>query len=189
MWAYQNTNYFLLGRLIETVSGKTYEEFLSLRIFTPLKMNNTELLDYRKVVTNRANGYVWHQGTFLNAGSINPATEFASGGILSSVKDLSKWDAAMQSNTIFRRSMLEAMWTPARLSNGTTVASYGLGFGLTPFKGKRRLGHTGSCPGFATAYQHFLDAKVTVIFLTNAGQKDGFIGLLSNEIASLFLSK
>lgn len=78
------------------------------------------------------------------------------------------------------------MWTNARLNNGEDVRSYGLGFGLMPFRGHRRAGHTGGGFGFATVYQRFLDDGVTVILLSNADQVEATIGDVANEIASFY---
>jgi D-alanyl-D-alanine carboxypeptidase len=63
------------------------------------------------------------------------------------------------------------MWTNAKLNNGQVVASYGLGFDLTPFRGRKCVGHTGGGPGFVAAYTRFIDDKVTVIVLANADRE------------------
>lgn len=188
-WAYIGTGYFLLGRLIEKVSGKTYERFLRERIFGPLGMNETRLLTFDELIPNRAAGYSWKGGAFRNAGRINPAVEFAEGGLVSTVLDMAKWDAALYSEKLLKHASLEQMWTNAKLNNGQIVPSYGLGFGLSPFRGRKRVGHTGGGPGFVTAYTRFIDDKVTVIVLANADQEGIKIGEMANEIASFYFPK
>ena len=78
------------------------------------------------------------------------------------------------------------MWTNAKLNNGQIAPSYGLGFGLTAFRGHKRVGHTGGYTGFATVISRFIDDKVTVIVLTNADQEGFLIGDIANEIASYY---
>jgi hypothetical protein len=78
------------------------------------------------------------------------------------------------------------MWTNAKLNKGQIVTEYGLGFGLSPFRGHRRVGHVGGAEGFATAMSRFIDDKVTVIVLSNAGQEGFTISEIANEIASFY---
>ena len=187
-WSYNNTGYHLLGMLIEKVSGKTYEQFLRERIFVPLGMSETRLINYTELVANRANGYSWRNGAYRNARQMNPVVEFATGGLISTVLDMAKWDAALNGERLLKRTTFKEMWKNAKLNNGNVVPSYGLGFGLTPFRGRKRVGHTGGIPGFATALQHFLDEKITVIVLTNADQPSG-VGEMANEIAAFYFAK
>ncbi|MEP6789241.1 MAG: serine hydrolase domain-containing protein [Acidobacteriota bacterium] len=187
-WSYENTDYNILGRLIEKVSGRTYGEFLQERIFGPLKMSDTKMLSYDEVTDRRVQGYIYQSGKFMNGGNIKPELEFASGGLVSTVLDLAKLDAALFTESLLKRASLNEMWTNARLNDGSIVKSYGLGFGLSDYKGKKRVGHNGGCPpGFSTALQRFSEGGISVILLTNAEQKAGFIGDLSNEIAYFYL--
>lgn len=188
-WAYQNTGYALLGRLIQKVSGKSYGEFLKERIFDPLAMSDTRMLSYESVIARRAKGYAFENGKFVNGVHIDPEVEFASGGLVSTTTDLAKLDAALFTDKLLRATTLKEMWSHALFKDGSPVNSYGLGFGVTPYKGRSRVGHTGGCPGFATAYQRFSDDMISVILLTNGDQESGLIGSVSNEIAYLYLRK
>ena len=72
------TGFFLLGMMIEKISGKTYEQFLSERIFQPLGMSDTRLDSRAEIIPNRADGYSWRDGGFRNAvwyspGRVRPA--------------------------------------------------------------------------------------------------------------------
>jgi len=186
---YSNTGYFLLGMLIESVSGKTYEQFLTERIFVPLGMKDTRMINYSELIPNRASGYSWRSGALYNSEQMNPAVELSGGGLMSTVLDMVKWDAALDTSRLLKEATWKQMWTNARLNNGGIVPSYGMGFGLTPYMGHRRVGHTGGIPGFASAFARFPDDKLTVIVLTNVAHKDLDIGQLTNEIASLYLGK
>ncbi len=189
-WLYTETNFFLLGMLIEKVSGKSYEQFLRARIFAPLEMRDTRLDNSAEIIPNRADGYTWQNGVYRNAARYSPTLTFSTGGLVSTVLDLAKYDAALASEKLLKKPTLEQMWTNARLNNGEIVPGYGLGFGLTPFRGHRRIGHVGGAEGFAAAISRFVDDKVTVIVLSNADQK-GFIisDEVANEIASLYFPK
>lgn len=188
-WAYTDTGYYLLGMLIENISGKTYDAFLRERIFAPLGMNDTRHHSNTALIANRANGYSWENGAYRNADWVDPVIEFSNGGLTSTVLDLAKWDASLYTEELLKRTTLALMWTNATLNSGETVPSYGLGFGLTPFHGRKRVGHSGGGPGFATAITRFLDEKTTVIVLTNADQEGFVIGDMANEIAALYFSE
>jgi CubicO group peptidase (beta-lactamase class C family) len=188
-WKYGDTGYHLLGMLIEKLSGKDYEIFLRERILAPLGMPATRLLSYTDLIPNRADGYSFKDGKFANAKRFE-FVEFASAGLVSTVLDMAKLHSAFTSERVLKRSTLDQMWTNARLNNGEVVPSYGLGFGMTPFRDRRRVGHYGGGGlGFATAVTHFIDEKLTVVLLTNAGHAEGSIGPLVNEIAAIYFEK
>jgi CubicO group peptidase (beta-lactamase class C family) len=188
-WAYGDTGYHLLGMLIEKVSGKDYEQFLSERIFQPLEMRDTRLNSYNQLVTNRADGYSFHNSKFHNAGLL-PIFEFANAGLVSTVLDMAKLNIAFTSEKLLRRATLEQMMTNAKLNNGEIVPSYGLGVGLTPFQGRKRIGHNGGGGlGFSTSLTHFINEKITVVVLANANQPTGGVGEMANEIASFYFNK
>ncbi len=188
-WAYNETGYSLLGMLIEKVSGKTYEQFLRERIFAPLGMRDTRLDNSAEIIPNRADGYTWHNNGFRNAERPNPTLSFSIGGLISTVLDLAKWDAALYTEKLLKKSTLEQMWTNTKLNNGQIVSDYGLGFNLTPFRGHKRVGHSGGHTGFATTITRFVDDKVTVIVLTNADQEGSSISEIAKEIASYYFAK
>lgn len=187
-WSYGDTGYHLLGMLIEKVSGMNYEQFLRERIFAPLEMRNTRLDNYAELIPNRADGYSFQGGKFRNA-RLLPLLEFANAGLVSTVLDMAKFAAALGTEKLLKRSTLDKMWTNARLNNGEIVASYGLGFGLTPFRGRKRAGHSGGGGGFTTSFTRFIDEKVTVIILSNSDQEGFLISDMANEIASFYFSR
>jgi D-alanyl-D-alanine carboxypeptidase len=184
-WVYGDSGYLLLGILIEKVSGKTYEKFLRERVLAPLGMNDTRLVTYTELIPNRADGYDWQNGSFRNAAQLS-VFEFSNGGLVSTVLDMAKLDIAFTSDKILRRGTFEQMTTNAQLNSGEVVPSYGLGVGLTPFRGRKRLDHNGGGGlGFATSVMHFIKEKVTVILLTNGNQPGG-VGEMANEIAAFY---
>ncbi|CAN5605366.1 serine hydrolase domain-containing protein [soil metagenome] len=185
-WEYNNTGYFLLGMLIEKVSQKSYEQFLTERIFAPLEMRDTRLENSAELIPNRADGYTWQNNGFRNAVRISPTISFSVAGLVSTVLDLAKWDAALYTEKFLKKTTLEQMWTYTKLNNGEIETNGGLGFGLTPFRGHKRVGHSGGAAGFATTITRLIDDKITVIVLTNADREGFLISDIANEIASFY---
>ncbi len=165
--AYSNTGYYLLGLLIEKVSGKSYPDFMKERIFDPLKMESTCVNDPRTVITNRANGYFY--GTDLrNNEYMDMSWPYSAGALISSVLDMAKWDRALDTDKLLPRSFLEQMWTPYQLNDGSTAGYVGLGWGIStnPHYG-RELTHFGQTPGFIAGFARWAGQRLTVIVLAN----------------------
>lgn len=186
-WKYSGaTGYDLLGVMIEKLSGDNYYEFIRKNIYVPSLMKESYWIDYDSVIPNRVDGYYFVDGVVQNSDKLDAIGEYAHGGLMSSILDLIKFDKALFEETLVKKSTLELMLTNSKLTNGMVAASYGLGFGLTPYEGHERIGHTGSAPGYSTAYSRFINKNLSIIVLTN---KESDYGMLkfSNEIAQYFL--
>jgi D-alanyl-D-alanine carboxypeptidase len=183
-FAYNNTGYYLLGMLIEKVSGSAYGDFLAGRIFQPLGMTATRLNDFREIIPKRASGYSWQDDRLRNADYYSPTQPFSAGSLVSTVSDMAKWDAALYTEKILRRETLEQMWERTRLADGTTV-DYGLGWMIGHHRGRRVISHGGGYLGFLTMLSRFVDDRLTVILLTNLDSGDP--GGMANRIASYYL--
>ncbi len=179
-WNYSNTGYFLLGLLIEKVTGKTYGDFMAERIFKPLGMTQTRVNDLHAIIPNRAQGYTWNGKELRNGEYVSPSQPFAAGMLVSTASDLVKWDAALDSEKLLKNSSLKRMWTPATLAKGE-LAKYGLGWELGDLNGHRRQSHGGGIPGFSSQLARFVDDKLTVIVLCNSDQCNA--GLIAQGIA------
>ncbi len=186
-WKYGDTGFYLVGMIIEKISGEDYESVLRSQILLPLGMQNTELIDYAKVVPNRAHGYSFRDGKIVNAVRFD-VDEFANGGLVSTLEDMLRFEQAFLPDKVLTKSSIETMRANARLKSGEVVANYGLGLGLTPYNGQKRFGHTGGGGlGFAAAFTHFPDHRVTVVVLANADQEG--IGDFANQIAKIYFKK
>ncbi|HTO96641.1 MAG TPA: serine hydrolase domain-containing protein [Myxococcales bacterium] len=171
-WAYDNTGYILLGRLIEKASGRPYWAFLEERIFRPLGMTATRSTDPQPLVPGRAAGYEWVAGAFQNRAVLLPGIAFSAGALLSTVGDLARWDAALYGEKLLRRSSREQMWAPARAADGSPLSfDYGFGWFLDSYHGHRLVQHSGGTPGFSSAFYRFPDDKLTIALLTNHGDR------------------
>jgi CubicO group peptidase (beta-lactamase class C family) len=166
-YEYCNVGYFALAEIIRKVSGRDWGEFLKERAFRPLGMEATRPTSTKEIVPNRANAYEWRNEKLENAVSFLALRP--SGAFFSTVLDLAKWDAALDTDKILKPATREQMWAPVKLNNGTTHP-YGFGWQLDPADSRRRVHHGGTLSGFRSEFARFVDDKLTVIVLTNIGQ-------------------
>lgn len=164
-WQYSDVGYFLLGMIIESASGRKYREFLAERIFRPLGMTATTVLDQRAIIKNRARGYTLFNNELINIRRDVQVELPSHFGIFSTVLDLAKWDGALNSQKLLKQSSLALMWTPVTLNNGRTYP-YGFGWEVKEQRGHRVVGHTGIT---GTEIRRFPGDSLTVIVLTNLG--------------------
>lgn len=183
-WRYNNTGYYLLGMLIEKVTGKEYGAVLKERIFQPLEMNQTRVNDLREIIKGRAQGYTWGDGKLVNGEYVSPTQPYSAGMLVSTVLDLAKWDAALYTEKLLKRSSLEQMWTAAKLNDGSPT-TYGFGWAVDVYRTRPRKTHGGGIPGFSTNIMRFVEDKLTIIVLTNSDR--GGADNLAEGIAAFYL--
>lgn len=184
-WSYSNTGYLLLGNIIEKTSGKSYWEFLDERIFRPLGMSATRSSEPKAIIPNRASGYQWQKDRLENRPALTE-NAYAAGSIVSTVRDLAKWDAALSAGKLLEPASFEQMWAPLKIRGGRTApANYGFGWLIDTYHGRRVIAHTGGTPGFSSALYRFVDDKTTVILLTN--HSDRIIDHLAIDVAGFFV--
>lgn len=181
---YSNTGYYLLGMLIEKVSGKTYEQFLAERIFQPTGMTATRLMNRSEIISKRASGYTWKDSVLRSAEYTSASWAYSQGGLVSTVPDLAKWVIALDAAKLLRRSSLEQMWVATRLNDGTT-ANYGLGWNIGADTARRQVYHSGNLPGFSAFIRHYPNERLTVILLSNV-DKGVDTGGLTYQIAAIY---
>jgi D-alanyl-D-alanine carboxypeptidase len=185
-WAYDNTGYYLLGIIIEKVSGKSYWEFLKERIFKPLNMAATRSTDPQPIIPNRASGYEWKNDHFENRPILLPAIAFSAGSLLSTVEDMAKWDEALSSNKFLKKSSLDQMWMAAIIKNHDVAPfNYGFGWFIDNYHGHGLVQHSGGTPGFSSVIYRFIDDKLTIIILTN--HADRIVDQLAIDLAGICL--
>ncbi|HEX5109405.1 MAG TPA: serine hydrolase [Vicinamibacterales bacterium] len=180
-WAYSNTGYFALADIIRTVSGEPWDAFLQKRLFRSLAMTSTRTTTM-EMVSNRASGYTATNGKMSNAPPILAVRP--SGAFLSTVLDLAKWDAALSAGSLLPAATLNQMWEPVRLNGGGSYP-YGFGWQVDTVAGHKRVHHSGTMPGFRATIQRYLDDRLTVIVLVNAGTADP--GSIARQIAESYV--
>jgi len=119
-WSYSNTGYMVLGIVIRRASGEFYGDYLRKRVFTPLGMETARIISEEDIIPNRAAGYHLVNGQLKNQEWVSPSLNTtADGSLYLTVLDLAKWDAALYTEKVLKRSSLEQMWTPVK----RTIAS------------------------------------------------------------------
>ncbi len=166
-WAYSNTNYLLLGLIVERASGQAFPRFLDDRIFRPLGMAATRVTDPLAIIPGRATGYEHAGGTLRVRDFLSPTlSATGDGGVSSSALDLARWSAALDGETLLRAPALRQMWTPGKLKDGTPT-HYGFGWAIGRDGDHPVIEHSGAFPGFNAHLARYPDDKLTVIVLAN----------------------
>jgi CubicO group peptidase (beta-lactamase class C family) len=157
---YDNSGYFLLGAIIEKVSGKTYEAFLKEAIFQPLRMTSTGYDRHATVLPKRASGYERRGEGLVNAPYLDMNQPFAAGSLYSTVGDLYKWDRALKACKLISKPAMAAMFKPFK-------NNYAYGWAIGERKGHKQIGHGGGINGFATDFERYPDDDVCIAVLCN----------------------
>ncbi len=155
-FAYSNTGYLLLGKVIEVVSGKTYRDFLTEQFFRPLKMTDSTVLPAvqpQNAVTGYS-GKTAEPDQYLPPAQVDRQWIYAAGAIASTLSDMSRWHQALISGQVVSPRHYQQMITKTQLTSGKTV-DYGLGFDIYPIVGKATYSHQGSVPGFMSWAVYF----------------------------------
>ena len=168
-FAYSNTNYHLLGMIVEKASGKSYGDYLQQTFFGPLGMTATRMEHPGLTLPNLAVGSVW-DGKTTQAFPIvfSPTINFGDGGVLSTVRDLIKWNAALDGEALLTPKSKRLLWTPPTLTGGAAT-EYASGWFSAPVQGHQLRWHNGATiAGFTGAIFKFPADKLTLIVLTNS---------------------
>ncbi|WP_192348861.1 serine hydrolase [Algoriphagus sp. Y33] len=163
---YSNSNYIVLGRILENVSGLTYSQFLSNQIFGPLGMNHTYYDDQQTVLPFRSEGYSKGTSGYQNDTFINMELPFAAGGLLMNLQDFRTWKNALDSGNVIPDSLLNQAKTPATTSKGIEIG-YGMGWSIGEIKGQRSIKHSGYINGFSSFEISLPYQSVFMVVFTN----------------------
>lgn len=172
-WDYSDTNYIVLGMIIEKITGKTYYRELERRILRPFKLTQTVPTD-RRSIPGLSQGYAGKDNPFggsdamINDGQmiINPQFEWTGGGIASTASDLARWASLLYQGKVFQSSLLTTMLegVPAKLG---PEAKYGLGVIIRPTPLGISYGHSGFFPGYITEVVYFPEIKTAIAVQVN----------------------
>jgi D-alanyl-D-alanine carboxypeptidase len=186
-----DVNFNLLGMVIHQLTGAPYDVFLRERIFEPLGMSATRHNDVSAIIPNRANGYDRRDEQLINSfrirwNNINlspsvPANG-ANGSLLSTLTDMLTWDAALADERLLPQSVLQPMFTPVILNDGTQ-APFGFGGEVETYQGHKLVAFNGGSAGFTSSISRFVDDQLSVIVLTNQDSKPWD---MCKEVAALF---
>jgi CubicO group peptidase (beta-lactamase class C family) len=188
-WSYRNTNYVLLGILIHKITGKFYGDYLEERIFKPLGMTATRIISDRDIIPHRAAGYELVKGQLKNQEWVSPTfNSTADGALYFTVLDLEKWDAALYTDKLLKRSSFEQMWTVMKLNNGQpNKANYGFAWDIKQVNGHKVMEHSGAWQGFTTHIARYVDDKLTIVVLSNLDAGHAQPGKIAHAVAGIYV--
>jgi CubicO group peptidase (beta-lactamase class C family) len=186
-WSYSNSGYLLLGVLIHHVSGEFYGDFLQHRVFQPLQMTSTRIISEADIVPNRCAGYRLVKGELKNQKWVSPSLNTtADGALYTNVLDLAKWDAALYTEKLLKKSSLDQMWTPVKLNSGKT-SPYGFGWRIAEANGHRLLEHGGVWQGFTMHISRSVDDRLTIIVMTNLDSSHSDPAKITLGVAAIYV--
>ena len=165
-WKYSNSGYYLLGMVIEKVSGKSYQDFLRETFFEPLKLTRTRYDSNTELILDRAQGYAYEKERFENDGLLDMHQPGAAGGLISTASELVRWQIALVNGRVVSKASYEEMTTPFMLQNGKETG-YGMGLQLDTQAGKPCVWHGGGINGFNSVLLYFPGEKLSIAAISN----------------------
>jgi CubicO group peptidase (beta-lactamase class C family) len=181
-YEYTNSDYLLLGSIVERVTGMTLAAFAEERLFGPLRMANTQFYGQADKLQGRASGYVERGARYRKIPQ--PILMSGAGGLFTSIDDLLHWDENFYNPAIGGAAFLNFMYARGRLRTGEPVP-YASGLIMGRYAGLEAVSHPGSLPGFRSEMIRFPAQRVTVACLCN--REDEESPLLARRIADVYL--
>lgn len=165
---YSNSGYFLLSQVVKQAAGKSLREFAQERIFTPLAMTHTQILDdHTRVIAHRAASYEGGpEGSFVL--STSGWEQTGDGAVQSTVADLAKWDANFYATKVGNAALIEQLQQVGVLNDGEKL-SYARGLLVDSYRGLPRIWHGGSWMGFRSDLMRFPSTGIGATALCNTG--------------------
>jgi CubicO group peptidase (beta-lactamase class C family) len=166
---YDNSGYFILGAILEHVTGKTYEALLQESILVPLGMKDTGYDHWSTILPKRAAGYSQQLVGVVNSDYLDMALPFAAGSLYSTVEDLYKWDQALYTDKLLPPELKQKLFTPV-------LQHYGFGWVIDtipkddPGAGQTIISHGGGINGFNTLEARYIaDHDLIAVFNNTPG--------------------
>ncbi len=185
-FAYSNSNYFLLGAIIERVSGMPYADFMARNVFEPLRLEHT------RIETGAAPadviGYTQERRKVTVSPDYSMRWPYASGALRTSVDDLALWDQAIVHGKLLNPESWQRMATSYRL-HGIRATGYGYGFFIRSIRGKAAIEHGGDIGGFSADMMRFPQEGIFIAVLANNDAGDPAPDELAAKIAALVLPR
>jgi CubicO group peptidase (beta-lactamase class C family) len=165
--AYNNSGYFLLGLIIEKVSGETYADYVAKHLFEPAGMRDSRYCSERAVVKGRAHGYALGPAGLVRAAYLVHTWPYAAGSLCSTVGDMVAWNRALHGVKLLSERSYRELVTAGTLADGTRLR-YAKGVAVDSLHGRRAVHHGGDIEGFTSELRWFPDGAVTIAVLMNS---------------------
>ncbi len=164
---YNNTGYFLLGLILEKVTGQPYAQYVKEKLFDVAGMPDSRYCSESTVVGRRAHGYDGSPGGLIRARYLDHTWPYAAGSLCSTVGDMVAWQRALHGGRILGAAGYREMLTTARLNDGT-VTRYATGLVPGPVAGHQAISHGGGINGFLSEAVWFPGTDTHIIVLINS---------------------
>jgi CubicO group peptidase (beta-lactamase class C family)/uncharacterized protein YjaZ len=173
-YRYSNTGYYMLGMIVEKLSGRSYKDYLQQEFLTPLGLSETYYCNVEPLIEHRVPGYGVKDGKFVNADYIDMDLPFAAGSLCSTPSDLIGWSRALAGGKVVGAASYQQMTTPvARNAGAPPQTGNGFGLMISGLGGHRQVAHGGSINGFIASVTTFPDDSLYVVVLTNVRSPEG----------------
>ncbi|HEY5465202.1 MAG TPA: serine hydrolase [Hanamia sp.] len=187
-YRYSNSNFYLLGYIIEMVTGETFEKYLQENVLDKAGLKNTFYIGSEKNIPNMPQGYSKFDGKIEEA-TLQPIDIlYSAGGLISNVDDIYKWHKALYNLQLVKKETLEKATTPFKFPDGT-FSQYGYGWFIKSLDGNKTIEHSGSTDGFQSDEIYLPNENIFVVALYNCYEADMDWQLLTNDIARVALGK
>jgi len=168
-YLYSNAPYILSVVLAERVSGQSFNDFTTERIFKPLGMTSTRWRDdFTQIVKGRATAYGSGRSGGLHTNMANTEV-FGNGGMLTTVGDLQRWNQELDEPKVLGQRFVDMLETPGRFNDGS-LSDYALGLGIGEYRGEREIAHSGGTAGYRAWLARYPDRdRLSLALLCNHG--------------------
>lgn len=188
-WEYSNSNYILIGAILEKLTGKPWYEAIGELALIPLALTHTSYDNDQVILAGRVAGYsVDEAGHDRNAPYISMTQAGAAGGLISNVDDLFHWMRAVHGGNVLSVESYRHFITPVPTPSGEPSA-YGYGVETHKVRGLRTLEHAGRDPGFMSYTLYIPEASISVVALANTDSPPYDISVLTYKLAASALGR
>lgn len=187
-YAYSNSGYFLLGAVIEKLSGQPYAKFIEQRIFVPLGMKRTAYEGHERTAGMRAIGYSKSLLGLSPTRPISMTQPYSAGAIVSTVDDLSLWYDAIAAGKLLSPASWARVHSTYKLADGNPTY-YGYGWNVSTLRGLPSYAHGGNINGYSAYALALPREKVFVAVLTNTDSGAVNLPMVANKAAAIAAGK
>ena len=189
-FTYSNSGYMVLGYIIESVTGETYETVLQEKILSPLDMKNTGMEKHRPITKHRAKGYFKGFGEYFNSNYIDLSSIIAVGNMYSTVEDLFILDQALYNESLLPNEYLKLIFTE-HIADPGYGGYYGYGWEIkekpigNTSKTIQTIGHSGSIDGFCALFTRIPTNRASIILLNNT--KRAYLNAITTAVTGILM--
>jgi len=191
-WSYSNSNFLILGAIVEKASGQKYEDYLRQALFEPLGMASTGVYHNDKPPSGAAVGYEYENDRFKRALDWNMTWAGGAGSLYSTVEDLYRWNEGIFGHKVLSEKSLSAAFSPVATrenKDDNHESGYGYGWLIEAFRNFHIIWHNGGLNGFLSSLLRIPDKNLTVVVLVNAEppKPNAVPDALAHEIAEFYV--